>query len=560
MVQLLLLLQWFWGAVVFTIFVGAVTNRLFGPFDTAVWPFLHAHVALIVLVLLAIGALTLWSWLDKRRREQQEETQQQWKEKEHKHQEHAIQEQQLRQHFALYKPAPELRPDDFKFQWLKPGDEVDPRSRPFYATYIRRRAVTYNDFTVQDGQDLWGEDHIAQEVYRGRGFVLLGQPLDGKTRTLYEIVRRLAGYYVVQPLNCPTPPDEAFALFQDRRVILLLEDLNDYAPGLLDLREFTAKLSQYADTWTVTATCRDGPELGAVRGATGTSLHRFYEDIPLKFSLLPLTVEEKAQLAQGIGRRWSPQDSEHFHTPGSMTMEEPLRVMRERFQPLRPMEKDALRGLKLLTTAGILPFTHHRLQAVLKHVFNRVSHLGDCLDILAEQSFIHRPARQDPIQPKPAYLQGAVAYIDGKTPQDDFSLLSDVLEAMADIQGLLYLGITFGTSIKRPQDALAIFERVLQLRPELPEAWQNKAAALELLKHYLEAIEACKRVLRLSPKNADAWYNVAVALVRLGSDQEAVKAYERVLLLRPDDAEAWYNKGVTLSRLQCYLNALEAFR
>jgi hypothetical protein len=114
----------------------------------------------------------------------------------------------------------------------------------------------------------------------------------------------------------------------------------------------------------------------------------------------------------------------------------------------------------------------------MKHVFNRVSHLGGCLDILAEQSFIRMPARQDAIQPEPTYLQGAVADIDGRTPPDDFSLLIDVLDAIADIAGLLYLGITYGMNLKSPQDALATFERVLQLRPELPEAWQNKTVAL----------------------------------------------------------------------------------
>jgi hypothetical protein len=98
-------------------------------------------------------------------------------------------------------------------------------------------------------------------------------------------------------------------------------------------------------------------------------------------------------------------------------MEEPLEIMRERFQSLGTAEKDALRGLKLLTTAGILPLTHHRLRAILEHIFNRILHLGDCLDILAEQSFIRRPAHQDPIQPEPAYLQGAVVYINGRTPK-----------------------------------------------------------------------------------------------------------------------------------------------
>ena len=114
--------------------------------------------------------------------------------------------------------------------------------------------------TARDDQNVFDdEDRLVHDLSQGRGFVLLGQPLDGKTRTLYEVVRQLTGYHVVRPItDRPTPPDEAFALLQRQRVILLLEDLNSYAFRVSDLREFAGKLSRYAATWTVAATCRDG--------------------------------------------------------------------------------------------------------------------------------------------------------------------------------------------------------------------------------------------------------------------------------------------------------------
>src|SRR3712207_3361125 len=113
-------LQWFWGAVVFTIIVGAVTNRLFGSIPEEEWAFLRAHGASISLALLGIGALTVGSWLDKRRRERQEATQNQWQAKAREQQERTQRAQQLEQYFALFKPAPDLRPEDLGFQQLKP--------------------------------------------------------------------------------------------------------------------------------------------------------------------------------------------------------------------------------------------------------------------------------------------------------------------------------------------------------------------------------------------------------------------------------------------------------
>ena len=86
----------------------------------------------------------------------------------------------------------------------------------------------------------------------------------------YEVVAGLRGWTVVSPKrDRSTPLSDVFeVLLAGRRVVLLLEDLNDYAEAALDLGTFCGPDGLgHTASWTIAATCRDGPELGVVREA-----------------------------------------------------------------------------------------------------------------------------------------------------------------------------------------------------------------------------------------------------------------------------------------------------
>ncbi len=272
---------------------------------------------------------------------------------------------EARKSFALLKPVEELSPEDLGFQVLQPGERSDPHKRPFYPTYITRTASEDNTGRA------FTEDELAEELQAGKSFVLLGQPLDGKSRTLYESIGRMDGYQVVRPSpSKELPRDDDFSLLEGRQVILLLEDLHNYVGRQVDLLEFRQKLEQHASSCVVASTCRDGPEQKVVE----TSLERFYEEIDLKLRLIQPTVEDKGRLAESIGEDWDPKKSDDYPTLGSITMERPIDAMALRFNNLlheRPHIADTQRVLKLLSAAGILPFTHRRIEAILRQVFGR---------------------------------------------------------------------------------------------------------------------------------------------------------------------------------------------
>jgi tetratricopeptide (TPR) repeat protein len=539
--RLLAFAKWFWGAIVLTLGLGVLTNLLFSAIRPEIAAIFRATALPFGLFLAAMTGLTIWSWISENRRQE------------------ARLESGRRQRFAVAKAIEELEPSDFGFQVVRHGDRPDPRYRPYYDEYISREAVPYDQIGLKEPTSVYDEDAIKDALREGKGFVLLGQPLDGKTRMLYEVVRRLPEYWVVRPGDTPTPSEAAFEIFEGRRVVFVLDDLNGYTQGIPDLKEFAARLDQRAISWAVAATCRDGSELGAVRDALGTSLRRFFEDIPLKLGLVPLTPDEKGRLARGVGKKWTDIESEHFPTPGAITMEEPLVFIRERFQSLAPEHKDTLRSAKLLAAAGILPCTHRRLEKVLASIFRRTVQLGDSLDVLGAASLIRRPARQDPIQPDAAYLRDAVVYAEGRSPELDFPALAVALQEIGDWEGLFYLGNTYHVTMKNHQEAVNVYDRALQIQPAVAEISHNKGAALQALGRHTEAMSTLERALELKPELPEALFGKGLEFEYLGRHSDALSCFERATQLRPDFGIAWFKKGVTLSLLKRPADAVVAY-
>ena len=252
-----------WLITVFTFSIGAL---IIGPLGNLVYDHWY-NLALLkdiadllalwwVLPLVPVaGLLSLWAYIDRVSHERRHE-------------------------FALIKPAKKLRPKDLGFQRLKLGEKASIDSRPHYPLYIPRRAVNYEvvfkdlgTFNSGDNsvQRVYDEDALRKLLVEGHGLVLLGQPLDGKTRTAYELIRRMEGYMVVVPhKDRPVPIDDAFSSLKKKRVLVLLDDLNDYADAALDLRMFQQKVSAHSRCCAIVATCREGAEFWTVQQANST--------------------------------------------------------------------------------------------------------------------------------------------------------------------------------------------------------------------------------------------------------------------------------------------------
>lgn len=466
----------------------------------------------------------------------------------------------LRQ-FALVRYTESLQPEDLGFEFASSDGSIRPGRRPFYKAYVPRTAAAESP----DGSngDLYSESALAEELHSGKGFILLGQPLDGKSRTLYQILSGLKERRIVAPsLSQELPDDDALSLVEGEHVILFLENLHEYVGAQVALLELQADLIKRASSCVIAATCRDGPELRLVEQELG----RFYEEVPLKLKLVAPTSEEKGELARGIGKEWDADAAEDCPTLGSIAMEDHLEAMSLRFRKLlrdRPDQADVLRAMKLLTavSGGIL--THRRLKAVLKEAFGRENvHLRDCLRDLSDQAFLKEdPLPDQTVYPEPAYLRDAVSYTEGKEPRDDFfPTLFNTFRDLEDADGLLGLGVTsmIGGSWS-PQAVYWCFDLATELEPSNPSAWLNKAALLGAGEHHEEAITAAEKAVELRPDNYSYWQQKGRVFHNAGRTAEARDAYLRASSLRPERPETWRSLGSVYMDLGNHRDALRVF-
>jgi tetratricopeptide (TPR) repeat protein len=349
------------------------------------------------------------------------------------------------------------------------------------------------------------------------------------------------------------PSDNDFSLVvQGRRVIVLVDDLTRYVGSKTNLVTFSERLSAHASWWVVVSTCRDGPELETVREAAESGVANFYEAIPEKFRLLPLSTDDKGVLSRSVDQAWDPEDSDEYPSPGFIVMQKDIRAMRNRFQDLdasQPELRDALRALKLLTSAGVVPLTRGRLRSVLAHIFDRVDiHLGDCLDRLASRSFLRLDSRET-IVPEPAYLRYVVTYTPKKVPKDDFEALAEVFERLKDAEGLSSLGLTYGRELGEHQRAVDLLDRALRFDPRNARTLVNKGVSLAYLGRYEAALRTQEEALRLAPSFTEGLYNKGLMLKKFGRREEALAAYEEALRQDPDFVLALHGKGGVLHEL-----------
>ncbi len=94
--------------------------------------------------------------------------------------------------------------------------------------------------------------------------------------------------------------------------------------------------------------------------------------------------------------------------------------------------------------------------------------------------------------------------------------------------------------------AIALYDRILSLKSDLPEAHCNRGVALVGLGRFEEAEAAHRQAIALNPSYADAYNNSGIALCELGRLNDAETALRQAVKLKPDCAQCHSNLGIAL--------------
>ena len=125
-------------------------------------------------------------------------------------------------------------------------------------------------------------------------------------------------------------------------------------------------------------------------------------------------------------------------------------------------------------------------------------------------------------------------------------------QAFNDGNGLLKLG--------RHAEALAAYEKALQIDSTWAKADYGRGLALKGLRRYPDAIQAYKNAVRRDPTFGEAYFALGKIHSELEQFDEAISAYRKAVAHQPDSYKAFYALGLAYDKKNLHREAAAAFR
>lgn len=114
---------------------------------------------------------------------------------------------------------------------------------------------------------------------------------------------------------------------------------------------------------------------------------------------------------------------------------------------------------------------------------------------------------------------------------------------------------------KRYGAAAARLERLVQSDPENPTIFYNLAVVYTFMKREDEAIAAYEKTVDLNPDYVQAWYNLGqLCMIKKKDFSHALHCFDRALAIRPDYVSAHHQRGMAWELLGDRHKALECWR
>lgn len=98
-------------------------------------------------------------------------------------------------------------------------------------------------------------------------------------------------------------------------------------------------------------------------------------------------------------------------------------------------------------------------------------------------------------------------------------------------------------------EAIAAYDRALELEPEIAPAWYNRGSLLGNLGKLPEALTSFQKVVEINPEDSVAWNDIGNTLYKLQRWEEALEAWDKAIAIKSDYYQAWYNRACALEHL-----------
>lgn len=114
-------------------------------------------------------------------------------------------------------------------------------------------------------------------------------------------------------------------------------------------------------------------------------------------------------------------------------------------------------------------------------------------------------------------------------------------------------------SLGKCEEAIICYDKAIEINPEFVEAWNEKGLILHNEEKYTDAINCYDKAIELDPYYAGIYNNKAHSLEMLGRYDEALKVYDKALEIDPLYTGTLQGKGLTYFSMGEYEKALECY-
>jgi predicted TPR repeat methyltransferase len=109
----------------------------------------------------------------------------------------------------------------------------------------------------------------------------------------------------------------------------------------------------------------------------------------------------------------------------------------------------------------------------------------------------------------------------------------------------------------RPDEAIALYQRALAMRPDSAPARNELANFLRSAGRVAEAVQQFSELIARHPQIPEPYNNLGITLGSQGLDAEAIPHFQRALALKPDFLDARINLGLSLAHCRRLAEALQ---